>query len=381
MGVPARLLSFLLLSCVAGCYLTWTEMGVGVGGVAGGYVVSELIRGRGKCGALQKLSAREFQLGFSAPQAASQLSGQIKIAERPLAAVITASEINFYNMVSVVCALQREAGLPVQVGTEWLKIAAGPRIELETLMGSVTSSTRTILGAFGVRQDELKTLIDSIACRTRADPATTWVELTAAQNMAIEDALRYATAQSAALKSENANTATALASLHTVTAQQAEQLELLRSYIKRQQYETDSVTAGWRNDVAQDIELVRAAADEIRARRYLEVFSTTEVRFAFNSTLIPDSTASRIRQLANEYRSPHFSFSLVGSADPSGATTYNLELSQRRAGAVQRVLLAAGIPPTRIAVGAYGDALNPGGLSSAELRRVLIMIHAAPQPR
>ncbi|MBX9728513.1 MAG: OmpA family protein, partial [Sphingopyxis sp.] len=63
-------------------------------------------------------------------------------------------------------------------------------------------------------------------------------------------------------------------------------------------------------------------------------------------------------------------------ADRSGAPTYNVGLSQRRANNVQAYLAARGIPGSAIATRAFGETQNrvptPDGVRNDQNRRVEI---------
>jgi peptidoglycan-associated lipoprotein len=50
--------------------------------------------------------------------------------------------------------------------------------------------------------------------------------------------------------------------------------------------------------------------------------------------------------------------SLGGHADPRGADTYNLKLSDRRVKATRDALVAAGVPANRIRIGAHGEKIR-----------------------
>lgn len=72
---------------------------------------------------------------------------------------------------------------------------------------------------------------------------------------------------------------------------------------------------------------------------------------------------------------------VTGFADPSGSDAFNTALSRRRAERVAEALAAAGVPKSRIRIQARGEeAPAPGVLSSAERRRVEILVMREPGP-
>lgn len=74
------------------------------------------------------------------------------------------------------------------------------------------------------------------------------------------------------------------------------------------------------------------------------------VRFAFNSSSLSNKERQRIADLAKELISSKQKISLVGHTDSTGAKEYNIMLSEKRANAVARVLLSAGLSKEQVAV-------------------------------
>ena len=74
------------------------------------------------------------------------------------------------------------------------------------------------------------------------------------------------------------------------------------------------------------------------------------------SRLNPDGmrTAQKLAQVLQQ--NPKRTVLIEGFADSTGATAYNLELSDRRAGAVRKALLEQGVAEARIATRGYGEA-------------------------
>ena len=79
------------------------------------------------------------------------------------------------------------------------------------------------------------------------------------------------------------------------------------------------------------------------------------VFFAFDrSDISPESQQILERQAAWLQRFPNVSVTIEGHCDERGTREYNLALGERRASAVKNVLVAAGIPASRIATISYG---------------------------
>ncbi|MBH9575380.1 OmpA family protein [Inhella proteolytica] len=72
---------------------------------------------------------------------------------------------------------------------------------------------------------------------------------------------------------------------------------------------------------------------------------------------------------------------IEGHADEIGSEAFNQQLSERRAHAVARVLLAAGLPPERLQVQGFGKrrpiASNQTDAGRAQNRRVVLIVPAA----
>lgn len=114
----------------------------------------------------------------------------------------------------------------------------------------------------------------------------------------------------------------------------------------------------------------------------LERTLTTPYRISFDldrSDLSPEEIA-QIRRVAREAVSRDVPLaSVVGYADRTGTQDYNMTLSLKRADAVRRALVAAGVPVDRIAVSAYGEdrvrVSTPDNVAEARNRRVEILFY------
>ena len=99
----------------------------------------------------------------------------------------------------------------------------------------------------------------------------------------------------------------------------------------------------------------RLSALESRTTDRNDVYSLSQkesVRFAFNSaTLSKDAQAilDKFVETASGLKSG-YAVEVQGFTDSTGAESYNLDLSERRANAVQRYLMSKGVPLYRISV-------------------------------
>jgi len=91
------------------------------------------------------------------------------------------------------------------------------------------------------------------------------------------------------------------------------------------------------------------------------------VYFRTDSDAIDASLRPHLERLIAYLKSyPHLDVQLEGYSDRRGASDYNLTLSQRRIGAVRRILEDAGIEPKRILAIAYGEARATGAAGDGD---------------
>jgi peptidoglycan-associated lipoprotein len=87
----------------------------------------------------------------------------------------------------------------------------------------------------------------------------------------------------------------------------------------------------------------------------LEASAGDRVFFAFDrSDITPESQQILARQADWLRGYPNVSVTIEGRCDERGTREYNLALGERRAQAVKNVLVASGIPATRISTISYG---------------------------
>ena len=113
-----------------------------------------------------------------------------------------------------------------------------------------------------------------------------------------------------------------------------------------------------------------------------------EIRFDFDQSTIKPEYEDIIRQLvATTKANKNIKVSVVGHTDTSGSNAYNYALGGRRAEAVQKMLIAYGIPASQIiAVSAGEEDLKvptPNNTPNAENRRVRVVkeVHYTEQPQ
>jgi OOP family OmpA-OmpF porin len=103
------------------------------------------------------------------------------------------------------------------------------------------------------------------------------------------------------------------------------------------------------------------------------------VYFAWDKSDISSDAAAKIDRAAAAFKGDvPATISVSGYADTSGPSSYNVGLSQRRAEAVRRELIARGVPAENIRIAAYGEthlAVETGDeVRNAQNRRAVIVI-------
>ena len=108
---------------------------------------------------------------------------------------------------------------------------------------------------------------------------------------------------------------------------------------------------------------------------------TLQVQFAFDKWLLDDGAQTRLIALVKQLREqPQLSVELEGYTDSTGASPYNIQLSQRRAEAVRRFLVEQGVELPRIHSIGLGDirpvADNKTKQGRDQNRRVTLRLYA-----
>jgi peptidoglycan-associated lipoprotein len=98
----------------------------------------------------------------------------------------------------------------------------------------------------------------------------------------------------------------------------------------------------------------------------LEASAGDSVFFAFDrSDITPEAQEILARQADWLRRYPNVTVTIEGHCDERGTREYNLALGERRAQAVKNVLVASGIPASRISTISYGKE-RPAVVGSSE---------------
>jgi peptidoglycan-associated lipoprotein len=98
----------------------------------------------------------------------------------------------------------------------------------------------------------------------------------------------------------------------------------------------------------------------------LEASAGDRVFFAFDrSDITPEAQETLARQADWLRRYPNVTVTIEGHCDERGTREYNLALGERRAQAVKNVLVAMGIPASRISTISYGKE-RPAVVGSTE---------------
>jgi len=133
-------------------------------------------------------------------------------------------------------------------------------------------------------------------------------------------------------------------------------------------YTAATATAG-----AAKAHALSTTAKDIRQRCALP-----RVYFDHNSAQITEESRMEVARVARCFTKGAFHdrhVTLVGHADRTGEARYNLDLGERRAASVKALLVAHGLPVTRITMTTRGAAAQtPPGYTYADDRRVDILI-------
>ena len=138
---------------------------------------------------------------------------------------------------------------------------------------------------------------------------------------------------------------------------------LVGNYMEQQRKDFERVLA---DEIARgDISVSKKPDDR------LVVDMTSSTTFDVDSAQIKPgfySTMDKISGVVNKYGKTQLV--IAGYTDDTGAADYNLDLSRRRAGAVESYLLADGVVPQRLSSIGYGEA-NPVASNATEYGRTL----------
>jgi peptidoglycan-associated lipoprotein len=103
----------------------------------------------------------------------------------------------------------------------------------------------------------------------------------------------------------------------------------------------------------------RAGSERVEAEKNLasdRSAITTPVFFQFDRSEITDEGIRQLDQKVDALqRNPSVRIRVEGNADDSGSDEYNMALSQRRAGIVNRYLTERGIDASRVQIVSYGE--------------------------
>lgn len=116
-------------------------------------------------------------------------------------------------------------------------------------------------------------------------------------------------------------------------------------YMDRQEAELRKRMAG------TGVGVTRTAQNEITLNM------PSDITFAFDSSAIQPQFQGTLTQVASTLREyPSTYIDVIGHADSTGADAYNLQLSQRRAGAVSQFLAGQGVQSERLISQGRGEA-------------------------
>ncbi|MGI4842579.1 MAG: OmpA family protein [Janthinobacterium lividum] len=125
--------------------------------------------------------------------------------------------------------------------------------------------------------------------------------------------------------------------------------------------------------LAQRAAVLEAMLVELHAVKTERGYVVTigDVLFATNQSTLTPNGMSTLRKLADVMaQNPNRTVLVEGFTDSTGSSSYNQELSQRRAEAVASALGSMGVPRDRIAMRAYGEAFPVAPNDTASNRQL-----------
>jgi outer membrane protein OmpA-like peptidoglycan-associated protein len=125
--------------------------------------------------------------------------------------------------------------------------------------------------------------------------------------------------------------------------------------------------------LAQRAAMLEAILVELHAVKTERGYIVTigDVLFATNQATLTPNGMSTLRKLADVMaQNPNRTVLVEGFTDSTGSSSYNQELSQRRAEAVASALGGMGVPRDRIAMKAYGEAFPVASNDTASNRQL-----------
>lgn len=125
--------------------------------------------------------------------------------------------------------------------------------------------------------------------------------------------------------------------------------------------------------LAQRAAVLEAMLVELQAVKTERGYVVTigDVLFALDKATLTPNGMSSLRKLADVMaQNPNRTVLVEGFTDSTGSSSYNQELSQRRAEAVASALASMGVPRERIAMKAYGEAFPVAPNDTAHNRQL-----------
>lgn len=150
------------------------------------------------------------------------------------------------------------------------------------------------------------------------------------------------------------------------------QAQAAQSQAQAAQGQAQSAQAQAREAQARTAQLQAQLAD-LQAKKTERgmVITLGDVLFATDQARLTPEGVRTARKLADVLAgNPARAVLIEGFTDSTGGSAHNLELSQRRAGAVREALLAMGVGADRIATRGYGEAYPVAGNDNAADRRM-----------
>jgi outer membrane protein OmpA-like peptidoglycan-associated protein len=143
-------------------------------------------------------------------------------------------------------------------------------------------------------------------------------------------------------------------------------------------------TQGTASRAMEEASASRAPSVSVAKPPNYQLVNKTDVLFGFNKSNLTQKATASLDDVVNKFQSTSGAvIELAGYTDPIGTAAYNLDLSRRRAWAVQRYLVDHNVPLRSIHVVGMGEEMPPGSETGSKsernqmARRVNIRVYEA----
>lgn len=138
-------------------------------------------------------------------------------------------------------------------------------------------------------------------------------------------------------------------------------------------WQTENIAA-CRKDFLTAIDAIESSVKQGAGSAVRQSVERFQVFFDYNQATLPDKAAKTVQEIAKAAKAAGYPrLTIVGYTDASGSADYNMRLSLKRAEAVRKALIAAGVPANRLSAEGRGmTEAGKSGTREAQNRRVAV---------